>query len=338
MKETPKNTVAAFKQFDEALNLDPAERKAAERRHRQVTECLVAVGLAVTTFLQGSFARKTMLKPLKDVDMVIVLPERLAAQLRRPGGAAHAIALVRQAISDSFPDARFDVSDTPAHALQVVFADLDFTFDLVPGYADPAGSEDVFIADREKDAWERSNTRTLNRIISERNQATDGRFVHQVRMDKSYKNDHQVLDETCGLLWESLAYGAITTKMSHSEAVAATLKHAASALTGAVYDPTGADDLTAEWTTKERVAYVAAVRAAAQRADEALRLEADGDHEAAIELWHDILGEPFPSVPPQSATAAWEGLTAGGVTGTGRAVRSPRANQPARPGRSWRSR
>lgn len=336
--KTPKNTAAAFNQFDADLNLDPAERKAAQRRHRQVTECLVAVDLAVTTFLQGSFARKTMLKPLKDVDMVIILPERLAAQLRRRSGAAHAIALVRKAISDAFPDAQFDVYDTPAHALQVIFADLAFTFDLVPAYADPAGSEDVFIADRENDAWERSNTRTLNRVISERNQETDGRFVHQVRMVKSYKKDHRVLDETSGLLWEGLAHDAITKTMPHSRAIAVTLAHAAHALNGPVYDPTDADDLTAEWTIEERGAYVAAVQAAAQRADEALRLEADGDHEAAIDLWHDALGEPFPSAPPQSTASAWEGLTAGGITTTGRAVRSPRANQPARPARSWRFR
>lgn len=334
---TPKTTASAFKQFDEDLNLDPPQRKAAVRRHREVTDYLLAVGLAMTTFLQGSFARKTMPKPLKDVDMVIVLSEQLAAQLRGPGGAARAIALVRKAIAEAFPHAQFDVYDTPAHALQVIFPDLDFSFDLVPAYADPGGGEDVFIADRENDTWERSNTRTLNRLISERNKATEGRFVHQVRMVKSYKKDHQVLDDTCGLLWESLAYGAITRKMSHSEAVAATLKHAAHALTSAVYDPTGADDLTAEWTAEEHVAYVAAVRAAAQRAEEALRLEADGDHDAAIELWHDILGAPFPSVPLQSATSAWEHLAAGGITATGRAVDSPRANQPVRPGRPWRS-
>jgi hypothetical protein len=336
--KTPKNTPAAFNQFDEELNLDPAERKAAERRHHQVTECLIAAGLAVATFLQGSFARKTMLKPLKDVDMVILLTPRLAAELRRAGGPARAMALIRQAISEKFPDAQFDVDAAPAHALQVVFGDCKFTFDLVPAYEDPAGSEDVFIADRDNDTWERSNTRTLKRVISERNQATGGVFVHQVRMTKSFKTDHPVLDDTSGLLWEALAHDAITQAVPHSQAVAATLAHAAKALTGAVYDPTDADDLTADWTIKERAAYVAAVQAAAHRTDEALRLEADGDHDGAIELWHSILGEPFPSVPPQSAASAWEGLTAGSITGTGRAVRSPRANQPARPGRSWRSR
>jgi tRNA nucleotidyltransferase (CCA-adding enzyme) len=71
-KRTPTTVNAAFNEFDEALNLDPNERKAAQDRHRQISDVLSEAGLAVTTFLQGSFARKTMLKPLKDVDMVVV--------------------------------------------------------------------------------------------------------------------------------------------------------------------------------------------------------------------------------------------------------------------------
>ncbi len=55
---TPKNAPAAFNEFDEELNLAPPERQAAERRHHQGTECLVAAGLAVATLLQVSFAPK----------------------------------------------------------------------------------------------------------------------------------------------------------------------------------------------------------------------------------------------------------------------------------------
>jgi hypothetical protein len=68
----PRTTTGAFDEFDAALNLDPREREKAERRHHEITDVLIAAGIAASTFLQGSFARKTMPKPLKDVDMVIV--------------------------------------------------------------------------------------------------------------------------------------------------------------------------------------------------------------------------------------------------------------------------
>lgn len=331
------STKGAFDAFDEDLNLDFRERKSAQKRHSDITDHLVSVSLAIGTFLQGSFARKTMLKPLKDVDMIIRMHPNLEKILRRPGGPAHAMLLIREAISQKYPDAQFDVDDAPAHALQVTFPDLDFTFDLVPAL-DVEGSEIVYIADRKNDTWEWSNTRTLNRIISTRNQATGGRFVHQVRMLKSYKKDHPVLDDMCGLLWEAFAYEAVTGPLEHSQALAGTLAHAARAVAGPVFDPTGVDDLTADWTTAQRTAYTATLSAAARRAAEARRLEEDGQHAAAIDIWHDLIGDPFPVAEAQSATDALRALAAGSITSTGRAVTSPRGQQPARPARSWRTR
>ncbi|MGW0566002.1 SMODS domain-containing nucleotidyltransferase [Streptomyces tauricus] len=331
-------TKGAFDVLDEELNLDVGERKSAQKRHQDITDYLVDAGLAIATFLQGSFARKTMLKPLKDVDMIIRMHPRLEKILRRPGGPAQAMHLIREIIAEEHPDAEFDVGDAPAHALQVTFTDLDFTFDLVPALDADDGSEIVYIADRENDTWEWSNTRTLNRIISTRNQATGGRFVHQVRMLKSYKKDHPLLDDTCGLLWEAFAYGAVTSAVEHSQALAATLAHAARAVASPVLDPTGVDDLTIDWTTAERTTYATTLTAAARRAAEARRLEEDGQHTAAIEIWHDLIGDPFPQAEAQSATDALRALAAGSITSTGRAVTSSRARQPARPGRSWRTR
>jgi hypothetical protein len=329
---------AAFNQLDDELNLDPGERDAAQRRHREVTEVLTAAGLAASTFLQGSFARKTMLKPLNDVDMVVLLPPDLVARLRGADGPTAAMRLFADALRQAFPGVRFDVHDAPAHALLVTFRDCPFTFDLVPAYEDPAGGEDVFIANREEGRWERSNTRTLNRVIRDRNVLTGGRFVHQVRFLKQLKTDHPVLDETCGLLWEALAHAAVRGPMSHPQAVSATLRHAAAALGGPVLDPTGVEDLTAEWTPAERDVRQRAVAAAADRATEALKLEADDEHAAAIEVWRELIGDPFPRAAAQSAADALSYLAGGSLTSTGRAVATTRGHQPARPTRSWRSR
>lgn len=331
-----KTTKGAFDAFDEALNLAPRERQSAQKRHNDITDHLVGTGLVIGTFLQGSFARKTMPKPLKDIDMIVRMHPRLEETLRRPGGPAHAMQLLRTALADRYPDARFDVTDAPAHALQVTFPDLDFTFDLVPAL--DADGEIVHIADRGNDTWEWSNTRTLNRVISTRNKATDGRFVHQVRMLKSYKKDHPVLDDTCGLLWEALAHQTITSPLEHSQAVADTLAHAAQAVTRPVFDPTGVDDLTADWTPAERTAYATALHHAAQQAAEARRLEQDGQHAASIDIWHSMLGDAFPEPEAQSAEEALRAMAAGSITSTGRAVTSTFGWQPARPARSWRTR
>jgi hypothetical protein len=333
-------TAEAFDEFDAALNLDPRERQQAQRRHQEITEVLIAAGIAMSTFLQGSFARKTMPKPLKDVDIVIVL----AAALRplwwvaRRNGPAKAMAAIRAVVADRWPEARFDVDGRPAHALQVVFPDISFTFDLVPAFDDENASEDVLIADRDRDRWERSNTRALRRIITERNLATAGVFVHQVRMGKAFKANQPILAKLCGLVIESLWYAAITRKTPHPKAMIIALENAATAVLGPVLDPTGVDNLAAEWTPGERHAYSAAFATAARRGREALALSADGEHQAAMEIWHGLFGEPFPQPEPQMAAQALSALSGGSITSTGRAVTSQRGAQTNRPARSWRTR
>ncbi|MEV4202830.1 hypothetical protein [Micromonospora globbae] len=210
--------------------------------------------------------------------------------------------------------------------------------DLVPAFEDHDTVEGVFIADRDLDRWEWSNTRTLRRLITERNLATVGAFVHQVRMGKSFKTNQPTLEKLCGLVIESLWYAAITTKMSHATATVTALDYAAEAVMGNVYDPTGVDDLAKDWTPGERSRFSQTFSIAAKRGREAQRLAADGDHQAAIDIWHAVFGEPFPAPTAQPAAQALAALSAGSITSTGRAVTSQRGAQTNRPARSWRTR
>lgn len=336
----PRTTAEAFDEFDAALNLDPREREQAQRRHQEITEVLTAAGIAKSTFLQGSFARKTMPKPLKDVDMVVVMADvdrnRWFGVGR--GGPAAAMAAIRAAVTAHWPEARFDVDKRPAHALQVTFPDCTFTVDLVPAFDDPDGSEDVFIADRDLDRWESSNTRTLRRVISERNLATAGVFVHQVRMGKALKSNQPALEKLCGLVIESLWYEAITKKMPYPIATVTALTHAATTVLGEVRDPTGVDDLAKDWTPGERHTFSQTFAIAAKQGREALRLAVDNEHRGAIEIWFELFGEPFTGPPAQTAAQALSALRAGSITSTGRAVTSQRGAQTNRPARSWRTR
>jgi hypothetical protein len=333
-------TKQVFEAFDEELSLDPVERDDAIERHHQITDVLDAAGLIATTFLQGSFARKTMRKPLKDVDMVIVIHDDYRDQWfgAGKGGPAAAMAAFEEAVLDKWPDARFDVDKQPAKALQVTFTDCKFTFDLVPSFEDHDSEDDVFIGNREDDGWERSNTRTLRNIITDRNQATKGVFVHQVRMAKACKDNITALKEIPSLAIESFCYTAITRKQPHAEALAAYFAHAADAVLKPVFDPTGVDELSADWTEADRHGYGTALAKAADQAAEAIGLAADGDHDAAVEIWHAVLGDPFPEPTPQTTEQALAALAGGSITSSGRAVTSQRGVESNRPARSWRTR
>ncbi len=332
-----KTVPQAFDNFDQELDLDRKQRDDARIRATDVDECLVVAGIATSTFIQGSFGRKTMLKPLKDVDIVVLLSKSYRRLLDTNAGPATAMQLVAGVVAQGFPDVTFDVGEAPAKALRVSFPDLDFTFDLVVAFDTPGGGQRIAIGNRETDEWEPSNTRRLTLVVQTRNVKTGGKWVHEARMLKAFKAQRPVLKEHCGLLYEALLYQAVTKAMSHPDGLATVLRHAATAVRGRVFDPTHEDDLTTKWTPELREATAAAFAAAAKQAQEALDLAADGEQEAAVGVWNDILGEQFPAPPTPSVADTFRGLAGGSITSTGAAVTSTRGRQSARPTRPWRS-
>jgi hypothetical protein len=304
--------------------------------HNDIRDVLKTAGYVEDSFLQGSFARKTMLKPLKDIDIVIVLEASLWDQLRGPDGPGMAMNWFRRSVQERWPDARFDQGEEPsAKALRVTFPWLDFDIDLVPAFA--AENDCVLIGDREEGRWEPSNTRRVAGSVSRRNQATGGRFVHQIRELKSLVKHHEDrLGFIKGIAVESLAYQAITTQTADKYAIANCLEYCQTAVLEPVIDPADDDDVSETWTPEERKTASEVFAELADKAAEALQLETDGDIEAAIDVWNSVVGEPFPEADTRTAEAvlaAWN--TDGSRTSTGRPTTSTRGLQRTNPGRAW---
>lgn len=292
-------------------------------------------GLVAGSFLQGSFARKTMVSPLNDVDVVLLLPERDRARLHAPGGPSASMEQLKGPLRECFTAVVFDADKRADHALRLDFPDVAFHIDLVPAFEVGNVNGDVDIADRAKACWERSNSRELIRTVSERNQDTGGRFVAQVRMVKTFTTVTPGLD-VCGLVGESLAFDAVTEQLDDPQALLRTFERGARLTSGTLTDPTGVDDLLAGWGYERRQATAAVFARAARQAREALRLAAAGDETGAIDLWGSLLGEQFPS-PPANAdlSKVMRDWHTGGVTSTNRVTPSAAAAAvAARPVRS----
>lgn len=84
--------------------------------------------------------------------------------------------------------------------------------------------------DRFEGTWEPSNTRTQLTKVSDRNQATGGRFVHHVREAKELTKQHEDLGFVSGIVVESLAYAVIGRELPDKVAIALFLDHAKDAI------------------------------------------------------------------------------------------------------------
>lgn len=324
----PTTTDQAFDETDTSLELDPSERAAAEVLHNEITEEARAAGVATGGFLQGSFARKTMIKPLHDVDKVLILPESFRGQ--DPG---FVMGMIESALRSVYPTAVFSRC---RHAVKIDFGPNKFSFDAVPAFETLDDSDDVEIANIDTGGWDRSNTRTLIRVVRERNAATDGRFIRQVRMVKHIMSQH--LDGAVpGLHSESWAYMAVSVPLSHDEAVCRTIETAAAVIGGTYYDPTGVDDLSRKLDPGVVAQVRPVLEALAHKAREARNLTNAGDHNEAIRLWHSIFGDPFPEAKPQDERSAISSLFAGGSPTSAGTVTTAAGVGSARPTRSWRT-
>lgn len=320
------NETDAFEAFDEGLKLDPLERLRAEKCHNEITLLLKAKGLIVSAFLQGSFARKTMIKPLRDIDKVVILDESL-----RDPSPDEVMDRLERVLSTSYLKATFERT---RHSLKLDFGSDSFCFDIVPAWETPTGDDDVLIADRDHRNWKRSNTRELMRVVAERNKQTDGVFVHVVRMIKHLVAD-QMNKIIPGLHVESIAYAVLTCATPFADACIAVLDAGTRMLGGSYSDPTGTDPISARLTPERRLQAQGAFQAAAAQAVEAHRLAEAGDDANAIRVWHELFGDPFPAAQSQSLRTALAAAAGGSVTRTGHVSPTTAARQVARPTRAW---
>lgn len=328
----------AFKAFDKKLKLDPEVTAQARSLAGVLEQCLRDAGLCQSRLLQGSFGRKTMRPPLKDVDVVIVLPDRLADQRTQPGMSAWAMGAFVKAITDSgvLPGVRFDVEQAHAHALQLTIPGVDFTVDLVPAFETESPDDGwLYIADRDKDQWTKlSDVRRLRDKVAGRNQQCGGVWVNQVREAKhALDQDPRIKDLVCGLLMESLAYDAVTKKVNPQQAMVAIFTAATESL-GRPYFGLAQDDLTAKWSGADRADVLRFFQQNHRKAVAAVRLESAGDKVEANRIWREVFGDLFPTEAVSFVERLKTvGQIGGSVTTDGRLTTVPGNARPARP---WR--
>lgn len=329
-------TSDAFERYDSNLNLDPSERMRAEAFHNSLSLGLRTAGLISGSFLQGSFARKTMLKPLRDIDKVLILHEDLRDLEKREGGARQAAALIEQALQRMYPKARLERS---RHAIKLDLGDDTFSFDVVPSFESDDDSNDVMIIDLGRDGlagtWKRSNTRRLIDVVRSRNKECGGHFVHQVRFVKHWARQ-RLEDVLPGLHVESIAFACVDEQLPDDVAVERIFVCGARLL-GPLQDytdPTGVDTLSRKLDQKSRESVFNAFVEASEIANKAMERERLGDSDGAISLWYSIFGDPFPE-PGKYEAEYLRSLALGGAVATAAGVTAgtTRATRAWRPDR-----
>ena len=181
----------AFRKFKSRLELNEREQKNASVRHNEVRDFLNTKFEVDRSFLTGSYARYTKTKPLKDIDIFVVLKED-EKHYRTESPAV--------VIGDFF-DALIERYGSEAVRKQTRSVNVDFgvvidaddntdyrvvSVDVVPSFT---AGDDYEIPDNDTGNWIKTNPEIHASIATAAHQAFSNEWKGLVRMVKYWNNN-----------------------------------------------------------------------------------------------------------------------------------------------------
>ena len=292
----------AFAKFKSNLEPSARERDDASRRQRTIRS-QVEAGLGVDdSFLTGSYARHTAVRPLKDVDIMVVLDDTERSYLDRHPKAV--LDKVCEILEPHYPgrvraQAR---SVTVEFGVQMVddISDQVVAVDVVPAFSEGANYR---IADTRAGIWMLTNPKIHQELATECNAQLGGHWVPLVKMAKkanSHAGSARSGDKpvTPNFLLEVMAHSLIVAPWTgpYSMELRAFFASAADLIDRIWPDPAGLGPHVTDRLHESRSDLRAAkdwLASIVATCDLALRQDRNGQVGAALGTWQQMFGPLF---------------------------------------------
>lgn len=286
----------AFDQFRQNLELNVAEQADATTCQESVRQKLQEhLGGIAEQFLTGSYARRTAIRPLDDIDLFVVL-DPTAHRAVYPSDTVKPSAVltkVRTAILTAWPTSGAPILQNRSVRLHWNTATGGrIGFDIVPAFANKAGV--YIIPDRERDAWIQTNPAAHRAALGAADGKAGSMLNPLIKMAKLARNVREV--ELRSFHLEVMAYGAFATAPArYPEGIHALFGYLASAILSTCADPAGVGpNIDAGMTQEKRTKAREALLAAEVDAGKALAHEKAGQIVEAHGLWKRLFGAAYP--------------------------------------------
>jgi hypothetical protein len=286
----------AFTKFRGRLETTDTEDATASRRQKKLRQQLDEAFDILADFLTGSYRRHTKTKPLRDVDIMIVLRDTsfLGAHPRE------ILEAIRKALAAHYGAARVC---TDRRAVRVDFGaehvnDLTgeiISFEVVPAFEE---GDHYLIPDDRLGIWIPTNPRIHAELATTANKNFDGQWKPLIKMIKKWNDVH---DHPAGpsFLLEVMALDLITGGWtgSHAYELRQFFASAADRIAGRWPDPAHlgpdiSDVLDSDPAAMQRAR--AALHAAEATCTRAILLDRQGRTGEALTTWRSLFGDLFP--------------------------------------------
>ena len=181
----PTTVLSAFREFAARLEPTEAQRADASTKQTRVRDCLEGVLWTERSFLTGSYARWTIVRPLNDVDLFVVLDTEKHGKQYFYGtdGAQAALDRFHSRVKACYPDTPIRKDHPSVH---LAFATVGF--DVIPAFNRSGGG--FMIPNRFGSGWMSTDPTKHAERTSSMNKATGNYFVPLVKMFKAWNRSH----------------------------------------------------------------------------------------------------------------------------------------------------
>jgi hypothetical protein len=287
----------AFRKFKSRLEISDREEADAIRRREVICNELKGALEVDRDFLTGSYKRHTKTKPLKDVDIFVVMKSSERHYLQ--GRPDELLALVGGVLEPIYGSHRFSLG---RHSVRIDFglkvvddvSDGVMSFDVVPAFDHDDGG--YCIPYTITGEWVRTDPKVHEKLATQANEAFDGQWKPVVKMVKKW-NDHNGRPIKPSFLIEVMAVALLDGPFdSYPFDVRQFFSSAAETIGDAWPDPAGLGPLVNERLLTDSALLTnarSALRVAESKCTAAMRNEAGGRTGAALDAWQELFGPLF---------------------------------------------
>jgi hypothetical protein len=283
----------AFELFKSELELPDSKQAQASKAQQDIRERLADHLDVPNSLLTGSYPRHTKIYPLDDIDILLIRNNGRVGLVTDGSGVSTATAINEVAAALSKAYGSTATVKKQARSVNILIKGLDFGFDIIPAWLrNPDG---YWIPDTDINQWIPTDPEAHARMMTEANARLQQRLKPVIKMAKHWnRNNYELLrsfhtELICKNIFDTLdlpnfPYGVAAFLVNLD-------KYAGKIMMDPVYNtcrvdkPLSSDD-------QKRLAM--RISNDAQNAREALQLEHQGSHLAAIEKWKYIFASGFP--------------------------------------------
>src|SRR6266508_3146554 len=177
----------SFQQLKTNLEITGLQSSAVSTRQTNVREVMDAGMDVLDSFLTGSYARSTMIAPLKeaDIDVLVVLNARYYHHYNgQNGGQAGLLDLVKRTLLTTYTR----TPDISRNGQAVTIRFDDFVVDVVPGFY--RQGDGYLIANSISNSWIETDPKKHVELVAASNKIHNGDLVPLIKMIKGWNKGH----------------------------------------------------------------------------------------------------------------------------------------------------